>query len=443
MSSRSQAPSIRALRRQVLGGAALACALILTAAPAAAGGTKVALNLEGPAAVAEKTLRQVLAHEGYEVVGSAAYRKASRRARGKGEAVIAETARRLGVSAVVSGSVDKTGQKPVLILSVHNGKDGALIALLEIGLTGNKPDADTIVSGLPALVKRGQAPVGGGDENGVPGGVAPQVDEAELPQPRETPLGVASKAAPPVEHARRTAVEASVGMSLWTRRMSVSPSGSASAYAGRPTPGLRLDGELYPVALFANSSWAADLGIGLFVDMFWASSQLAGSSQHFSTTQQRWGVDVHWRYALTKSETSPVVRVAFSIEDLAFGIANRATASTNLNIPDVEYLSFGPTVGLLLPLGTPRLRLGAHLSYLATSGTESNPGTGGQHRGLSSTWGIDFGVHVDYLPRPWLRARAQFGLTSYSSSYKPGAGQTITGMSDLYLGGLLTIGYIY
>jgi hypothetical protein len=436
-------PAAGRLRPALLAALAVALGLLVGAAPAAAAGKKVAIDLEGPAAKVEKTVKQILADEGYEVIGSAAYKKAAKKARGQGDEAIARAAKRLGASAVIIGSIEKKGKKTFLILSVHNGLDGALIDALEIALKGTKPDADAIITGLPAAVKKGKAAAGGGSGGDDEGGGEPakptRAAPVERAEPTETPAADTRPAAP-AAGLKRMALDANIGMSMWARRMSVSPAGSADVYNGKPVPGLRFDGELYPVAFFANTSWAADFGIGFFVDMAWLSSQLAGGGSTLATTQQRWGVDLRWRYQFTGSATSPVARIGFSIQHLAFNIGNRASAPADLNVPDVGYMSYAPSIGFLLPLGTPSFRIGAYFSYLITSATESNSLA---DRGLHSSWGLDFGVHLDYLPLPWLLARAQFGLTSYSNSYTPAGAQTITGMSDMYIGGLVTLGYVY
>ena len=111
-----------------------------------------------------------------------------------------------------------------------------------------------------------------------------------------------------------------------------------------------------------------------------------------------------------------------------------------LKIPDVAYMSYGPTLGVDVPLGSPTFSAGLHFTYLLTSGDSKNaPGDAT----LTGTWGLDFGLHLDYLPLPWLLARAQFGLTRYSSSFDAGAGTLTTSASDMYVGGLLTVGYVY
>jgi hypothetical protein len=104
-------------------------------------------------------------------------------------------------------------------------------------------------------------------------------------------------------------------------------------------------------------------------------------------------------------------------------------------------MSFGPKLGIILPLGSPTFRAGLYFSYLITSPTEGL--VQDQPRGISSSWGIDFGLHADYLPLPWLLARLQFGLTRYASTYTPQGTFTVESASDMYVGGLLSVGYVH
>jgi hypothetical protein len=432
MRSRSNASPVRNSRRGLLGGAVLLA--VLVAAPAtAAAAKKVALDFEGPAAKSEKVVGQALGVENLDIVGTAAFKKAAKK--GRGEKVIARAAERLGVAAVVVGKVQKKGKKQVLVCTVHNGKDGAVIDTVEIAMKGGKPDAEAVASDLIPVVKKGEAPAGAG------GGEEPEEKpgpEASAPVVTPAPEEAAAKK-PEAGEARRPAFDVNLGASFWARRMSVSPSQSADVYNGKPVPGLRFDGAVYPAAFFKNDSIAAEFGVGFLVDTVWLSSELQGGGPKLSSTQTHWGVDARWLHRFGESGTSPSLLVAFTVDNLRFSI-DRANAPSDLNVPDVSYMGFGPKVGLVLPLGTPAFRIGTWFSYLITSPSESNAVAG---RVVDGAWGIDWALHCDWLPYPWLLARAQFGLTRFATSYKPAAPQTITGMADMYIGGLVTVGYVY
>jgi hypothetical protein len=229
-------------------------------------------------------------------------------------------------------------------------------------------------------------------------------------------------------------------MSLWARNMTISPTDAADTYKGQPVPGLRIDGEVYPAAAFSRS-WPADFGVGFMFDMIWLKSEMSSGGEKLKTTQMQWGVDLRWRWKILDSQTSPVLKAALKFSQLSFKI-DRANAPTDLNIPDVTYTSIAPVVGVGFPLGSKMFQLGATLGFpvaLSEKGAPLNTTTKG------TPWGIEVGVNFDFYPFPWLLTRAQFGLVRYAVKFTPdtAAGATATGMSDMYIGGIISAGYVW
>jgi hypothetical protein len=449
----------------------LVLALALAAPLDAAAKKKVAvIDFKGPAAKAEKAVVKALKDEGYQIVGPTNWTKAEKKAkaRGRGEAALAKTAKKAGVAAIVIGKIQKKGKKSFLVLKVHDGKSGTLLETVEVALKGGKIDkkADAaIAQDLAPVVRRGEAaggdeapddkpvrasredpprgddkPIKTGDDKPIKTGDDRLASAGGDSAGGDTPVVKKKKDEPePGEGEKRTLFGVGAGMSLCARSMSVSPSGAADTYKGQPVPGLHLDGEVFPAAAFARN-WAADFGLGFFFDVIWLQSEMSGGGGKLKSTQMRWGADLRWRFKFTDSPTSPVLKAAFQISQLSFKI-DRANAPADLNIPDVKYTSYAPQVGIVFPLGSKMFQLGGMFGFLISSesGAPANTTTKGM------PWGIELGLNFDFYPWPWLLTRAQFGLVRYAVKFTPdtAAGATATGMSDMYVGGLISAGYVW
>jgi hypothetical protein len=436
-------------------------ALALTA-PASAAAKKVAvIDFKGPAAKAEKAVVKALKDEGFQIVGPTNWKKAEQKAKAKGrsEKALAKAAAKAGVAAIIIGKIQKKGKKNLLVLQVHDGKSGTLLETVEIPLKGaavDKKAAAAIAQDLVPVVRRGEA--GGGDEGGDEKPVRGAREETarreppkeELPR-REEPIGGGSvggggdvevkkkKEPEPGEGDKRDFFTVGAGMSLWARQMTITPNEAADTYKGQPVPGLRIDGEIYPAAPFVRNA-AADFGIGFMFDMIWLKSEMSGGAGKLPTTQMQWGVDLRWRWKLLDGQTSPVLKAALQFSQLSFKIDRGTT--TGLNIPDVTYTSVAPMVGMNFPLGSKMFQLGAMIGFpiaVSYSGTPDNTTKSG------TPWGIELGVNFDFYPLPWLLTRAQFGLVRYAVKFTPdtAAGATATGMADMYIGGIISAGYVW
>jgi hypothetical protein len=437
-------------------------ALALAAPADAAAKKKVAvIDFKGPALKAEKAVVKALKDEGFQIVGPTNWKKAEQKAKAKGrsEKALSKAAAKAGVAAIVIGSIQKKGKKSLLVLKVHDGKSGTLLETVEIPLKGAKIDAKAeaaIAQDLAPVVRRGES-AGEDEEKPVRGAREEKTAKADLPPPIDTPrreervAGTGDSGDPttvkkkkkteePGEGEKRSLFTAGAGMSLWARNMTVSPTDAADTYKGQPVPGLRIDAEVYPAAAFSRSI-AADFGIGFMFDAIWLKSEMSGGSEKLKTTQMQWGVDLRWRWKFLDSPTSPVLKAAIQFSQLSFKIGDRSLVPT-LNIPDVTYTSVAPMVGINFPLGSQMFQLGAMLGFpvaVSEKGSPDNTATSG------TPWGISVGVNFDFYPLPWLLTRAQFGLVRYAVKFTPdvAAGATATGMSDMYIGGVISAGYVW
>jgi hypothetical protein len=493
ISSRGSASSCLFLRAATT----LALALALTVPVDAAAKKKVAvIDFKGPqAAKAEKAVAKALKDEGYQIVGTANWKKAEKKAKakGRGEAALAKTAKKADVSAIVIGKVQKKGKKSFLVLKVHDGRSGSLIDTVEVPLKGAKIDKKAeaaIAQDLAPVVRKGEAsggeappeekparreeerPAKAPDEERpakVPDEPPVRAREEEKPArardedrparaERDTSSGDTAavkkkRDAEPTDGEARPAFSVGAGMSLWKRSMSAGPANSynhPNSYNGGVIPGLRIDADIYPLAFFSKT-WLADFGIGFLFDMTrpkskWLdeSDPLNPQTYEFQSTQLRWGIDLRWRWKFTDSPKSAVLKAAFQISQLSFKIKmDRSTfdpqSPYNPDTPDVSYTSFAPMVGLVVPLGTKMLQLGGMLGFLLSS--ESGAPAGTTTTGMP--WGIELGLNLDIYPWPWLLVRAQFGLIRYSVKFTATAPATATSMSDLYVGGLITAAYVW
>ncbi|HEY3356756.1 MAG TPA: hypothetical protein VGQ83_26130 [Polyangia bacterium] len=431
---------------------------LLPLAPALAKRVAVA-ELEGPrAAAAEQAVVEALRGDGHEIVGAGPWKEAGAQVgpQARAEEALAAAARKVRVSAIVLGKVQpgprtrrkREARTAVLVLTVHDGRTGALLETIEVPLARGAVDAQTrrvLAAGLLPVIARSEAP-------GEPPATAAPADEETPDQAaarraaRQAATAAAAPgvaAAAPARPGRGPTVVVGAGASLWARRLSVTPGGSANGYQGSPIPpGVRVEAEVYPLAAVAGGL-AGDVGVGGYFDQTWRSSQFQGATGAIdvATTQARWSVDLRLRRQLGARPFSPTLRAAVSVSHLAFRLSGSDRSRVDgLNLPDVAYLGVGPTVGIVVPLGRPALRVGASFTYLVVTGPASNAPAGTTY---DRTWGVDSGLHLDYQPVPWLLARAQAGLTYYGTTVTPAAPATTTRVADLYVGGFVSVAYVH
>ena len=264
------------------------------------------------------------------------------------------------------------------------------------------------------------------------------------------PLGAAAALAP-----GQRFLDAAIGLSMTMRQLTFAfkPTlrATPSGYKGVPAPGALFDVAVYPLAFgHTRRDVVKDLGLEVVYDrVIKLNSQVKSAdgmtTTTYSTQESRFALTAVYRHAFDSSAGAPVFLGTFGYQRQQFNIKG------NIDLPDVKYSIFAPGVGVRYPV-IPKLTLGADVKLLLITDTgriqEPN------EYGAASVLGFDGSIGADYLVTPNIFVRAGFRYEAISFSFKGGASQTnardgdptsqdVTGAHDSYIGGLLTVGYVY
>lgn len=277
-------------------------------------------------------------------------------------------------------------------------------------------------------------------------------DEAAQADARFEPVDAATALSPGERF-----LDAALGMSVTMRRMSFAYRADLlqrpTSYNGKPAPGALLDITAYPLALgHTRRDVVKDIGLELLYDraiklntQATVTQDGARTTQNYSTLESRFALTAVFRHALGSSPSAPVVLGTLGYHRQQFNILGK------VDLPDVKYSMFAPGVGLRFPV-IPKLIVGADAKLLlpTSTGMIQDPDQYGQ----AKVYGFDLSVGADYLIHPniFARATARFEAISFSFAGKGSQSiardndpttQDVTGARDNYIGGFLTVGYLY
>ena len=430
------------------------------------------------------TTAEILTAAGYTVVPDSQYRNTARKldARGKDSDQVARVAAELQLTAVIFGEVDKGASRQVKV-SIHAGATGAEAAVVEFEVQRRRlspAEQETVRSKLlPVLAGiPGAPPPRGGDD------VIEMEDETEDAAPAASPvqqaddadLGFASEAlsrSPTTDDREAKAgptqtagagLELSAGVSFTSRvlRSESDADVVGPSYDGPPAPALVLGLEAYP-AVFASETLPArhilsNIGLTLqFERVFALTSEVlfntggAEMSEVLDTTQMRLRGGLVYRLRFGDDATAPVLKLGVGYERYQFSLdRGPLPAGAVVILPDVTYTSVDPGLDFRYPVSD-RIAVNARgrLLLVLDTGAVSNAD---QYGDTSSALGFDVGLDVEYLlmDRLGVRLGARFmdvtvgfegnGMLSNNLDGDMST-QDVQGITDYYLGVLLTAGY--
>ncbi len=428
-------------------------------------------------------------------------------ARGRDAAKVALVASELGLSAVIFGEVDKKGGGREVTLKVHTGANGAEVATVKFEVQRRKltPEEEETVRTklLPALSgvtgapppppkpapKPAQQPAEGGDE-----AIEMEGDEGsgETGDEPPKPSGPAVAQADDTEDLKftegrgggtvarrderdedeteakpiRAGVELAAGVSFIGRNLSADAREGIEGptYEGPLAPAAFLSLELYPASFASESLPArfilANIGIqAKFERVFALTSEIAYSedgndmTETVNTTQMRFGAGIVYRLFFGDSATSPMLKFGVGYERFQFSIDRGGLPDdVVVPLPDVAYASLDPSLSFRFPV-TKALALtaGGRLLVLLDPGDVAKAD---QYGDTSSSLGYEAGLDVEYMlgERLGVRVGARYmnvtlgfegnGELSNNLDDDP-ATQDVNGFTDTYLGGLVTLGYLF
>jgi len=235
------------------------------------------------------------------------------------------------------------------------------------------------------------------------------------------------------------AVDVVLGLSLNARRMSFTSAGTAPVgYKGVPVAGVLVDGTIFPLAVgHKRGGMIKNLGLTVMYDkVIKINSKANGMS--LPTTEARYAFGAAFRYPFGTEATAPVIGAS-----LRFGRQN-FTISGMTELPNVNYTIVDPMLTFKYPVND-KVILGANLGVMLVLGTGQIQKA--DQYGAASVFGVEGELGGDYALTKNIFARAAFKFETIGFTFK-GTGakamaNSVSGARDTYLGGAVTVGYLY
>ena len=444
-------------------------------------------------AAAESIIR-----ESHEIIPDRDYRRAARKRNAQDFSAesIALVAADIGADAVLVGQVDRTGGQRVATLRLLAGKTGAEVAEIRIELRRRRPSQEEqdelrtqLTAALAALAALDEpepepaddvpvtfAPgaLSAGDDNGNgnddgEAGAEADAEDASMVSAPDTIAAQATPAEASPASRTRAGIDAAVGLSFTSRILRASTALDdirGPTYTGEPAPGAYIDAEVYPLALDLPFDVPArgvlsNLGIHLVFDRVFAlTSELpytdaaagAEMTAELGTKQMHVGVGLLYRHFFGDGATAPMLLVGAGYDRLQFSVDKAdAPAGVPVDLPNVDYTSFDPTLGFRYPLSEALALTGTGRLLLTTS--TGNMGRADQF-GDGSTMGFDLGAEVEYRLAARMSVRAGLRFLNITTALDGNGAQSngrdgdsstvdVTGITDRFIGGHVTAGYAF
>ncbi len=226
-------------------------------------------------------------------------------------------------------------------------------------------------------------------------------------------------------------------------------------YPGSPAPAAHVAVELYPVAIMNPRHIAG--GLGFYAEYDKVMSLTTRTSQApdvaLPTTQLRWSVGAKLRYAFGSAPNLPTITLGVGMGRRAFTVDRSALPEgTSLDLPDVDYRVYEPSLQLRFPIGTDRvaLSLGARGLLFKSAGAIQTP----EQYGAAKLTGIDGEVGIDtaVTTKVLLRLHGSYTTIGYDfvgngaeSNGRDGEleSQDVGGASDTWLSAGASLAVLY
>ncbi len=219
---------------------------------------------------------------------------------------------------------------------------------------------------------------------------------------------------------RRSGVMVELGSSVISRKLTFSSRANFDqaprGYPGSPAPAAHVAVEVFPVAIALPRNPAG--GIGFYAEYDKVMSLTTRTSQAMDvampTRQMRWVVGGKLRYAFGRGANLPSVYAGFGVGRRAFIVdRSQLPAGTALDLPDVDYRLYEPSLALRVPIGTDRLALtlgGRGLLFKTAGAIQGTPEYGAAKlTGVEGEGMIDAAITTKVL----LRLRGSFTQIGY------------------------------
>ncbi len=245
------------------------------------------------------------------------------------------------------------------------------------------------------------------------------------------------------------AVDVVLGLSFNARRMSFSYApdlgNNPKPYKGVPVAGVLIDATVYPLAIgHKRHDMLKNIGLTVMYDKVIKINSKQGAVT-LPTTQARYAFGAAFRYPVGEKF---VVGASVRYGRQNFTIST--VGGVSAEIPNVNYSILDPAI-FAHYMATPKVILSVNLGFMAfldTGAIQKN-----DSYGAATVTGFEGEIGGDYLLTKNIFARAAFRFESIGFKFK-GSGamttgrdtdpeQDVFGASDKYLGGAVTVGYLY
>ncbi len=265
--------------------------------------------------------------------------------------------------------------------------------------------------------------------------------------------------APTGRFANRDAVRVGLGPSVTARKLTFASRDYPQApkeYRNGAVPGVRVDGEVYPLAL--SNPYGAAAGLGLAFDYDKTLSLTLKSLADDGTVvtgkakEAVWSVGPRYRLVIGHKPTSPSITLGVSYGSREFEVEG-LTLETRpvIDIPDVKYKAFQPGLTFRVPLAPSiALTLDARALLMTSAGQIALTSQYGQAKvtGGEATAGIDI-VVSKHVAISLIGTFAEIGFAfvgnGAESNDRDGdpTSKDVGGAADRYIGGAVTVSVLY
>lgn len=484
---------------------------MLAPLPALAQKRIVVLDIDGaPSSRLRDQIAKMLG-EKHQLISGRVYRKAARRLAATEDTAdnIARVVKDIAADGVVGGQLLPDGTRYILRLRVAEGATGKTVKKLSVRLRSPRlsismrtklgprllealekvavierpadsgaPEPEPLESGLPSDTDNRRVTE---IVSLVPDEVVAEPDETS--DARVTGTGRSRRV-------QRGALVLAAGASVVTRSFTFASrddfAAAPQALATAPAAGLYIEGELYPLAIDQSwQSWQSrqsrqsrqnpenpenpnrrgvltDIGVSFVLDStFVLESTAMATGATVTSTQQRYGVGLRFRYKVGQRAHGPLLKLGVGIARLSHVIDRQSVSGggeppelpqpDDIDVPDTVYTYLDPGLSLRVPVvAGVALLAGARAMLVLDTGPVQEP----EQYGAATLTGVDADVGIEIVigERVLMRLAGHMTLIGYAfagngaqSNNRDGNPATVDvgGARDLYLGGHASLGYLF
>jgi hypothetical protein len=257
------------------------------------------------------------------------------------------------------------------------------------------------------------------------------------------------------ERASRGSMQLHVGASLTGREMTFSTRADfeqSPDFAGPNAPGIFATGEVYPMS--DGEGLVSRLGAAFVVDQAFGLELALNDAMdtRLPTKQFRYGVGVRYRHSFGDKPTSPMIRVGVGYNQMGFVIdRSGAPEGAVVDVPNTKYTYLDPGVSLRWPVADKVAVTAAVAGMLLLGAGEIQQI---DQYGTATLTGIDADAGLEIVATPRIVVRVVGRIAAIGYDFAGDGEQTygrdgdpdtidIGGALDRYLGGQVTVGYLF